>query len=394
MVMTCGVGAFVAAVFHLLAHGFLKAFLFLSTGNALQASRRITPATTAHARRRSAVPFGPLAWGALLFACIPPAILFSGPYEAMWTLHRTPAARSPSGSWRWPRCFSPACTFRGSSERFFGGLRRSGRDRCGRSCSPFPTSSSSWRARWCWWGSSLGSRPGSPRFSPRLWRRSAGRSVHGWPPALLGLAALAAAGRRSAAGRSPSFRRRPGSLAAERVGEAPVRVVLEQALLRRDLRRSTSCAEPARWRAAWPQLDRARVDGPVAEPARVSRPCTRRSGCGGCSKGGALDRAVGSTATASCCTARWLWRVLEGRGIQGVVGPACRTRRTRSGDSSSAGAAHAAGTSAARRRRPRRAPRAVLPGHSRGLAMTELSAAHLLSVLIAVPFVDHRACSR
>ena len=37
MIMTCGLGAFVAAVFHLLAHGFLKGFLFLSTGNALQA---------------------------------------------------------------------------------------------------------------------------------------------------------------------------------------------------------------------------------------------------------------------------------------------------------------------------------------------------------------------
>ena len=36
MIMTCGLGAFVAAIFHLLAHGALKAFLFLSTGNALQ----------------------------------------------------------------------------------------------------------------------------------------------------------------------------------------------------------------------------------------------------------------------------------------------------------------------------------------------------------------------
>ena len=36
MIMTCGVGAFAVAIFHLLAHGCLKGFLFLSTGNALQ----------------------------------------------------------------------------------------------------------------------------------------------------------------------------------------------------------------------------------------------------------------------------------------------------------------------------------------------------------------------
>ena len=40
MIMMCGVGAFAAALFHLVAHGFLKAFLFLSTGNALAA---VTP---------------------------------------------------------------------------------------------------------------------------------------------------------------------------------------------------------------------------------------------------------------------------------------------------------------------------------------------------------------
>ena len=36
MIMTCGLGAFVVAIFHLLAHGCYKAFFFLSTGNALR----------------------------------------------------------------------------------------------------------------------------------------------------------------------------------------------------------------------------------------------------------------------------------------------------------------------------------------------------------------------
>ncbi|NIP28196.1 MAG: hypothetical protein GWO38_31395, partial [Phycisphaerae bacterium] len=36
MIMACGLGAFAVAIFHLLAHGFYKAFFFLSTGNALR----------------------------------------------------------------------------------------------------------------------------------------------------------------------------------------------------------------------------------------------------------------------------------------------------------------------------------------------------------------------
>jgi NADH:ubiquinone oxidoreductase subunit 5 (subunit L)/multisubunit Na+/H+ antiporter MnhA subunit len=36
MMMTCGAGAFVIAVYHLLAHGIVKAFLFLSSGGALR----------------------------------------------------------------------------------------------------------------------------------------------------------------------------------------------------------------------------------------------------------------------------------------------------------------------------------------------------------------------
>jgi len=93
MIMTCGVGAFVAAIFHLLAHGFLKGFLFLSTGNALQSvaahgSSETAPSHSSQARRAWSA-----AIGALIFACIPPFVLFSGPYEAMWTVHHFPAAK-------------------------------------------------------------------------------------------------------------------------------------------------------------------------------------------------------------------------------------------------------------------------------------------------------------
>ena len=94
MIFTCGVGAFVAAISHLLAHGFLKGFLFLSTGNALRA-------VASHSHGESHAVYGspalrlssPLSLGALLLACIPPLVLFAGPYERLWTAHDLPSAR-------------------------------------------------------------------------------------------------------------------------------------------------------------------------------------------------------------------------------------------------------------------------------------------------------------
>ncbi len=77
--LVCGVGAFAAAVFHLLAHGALKAYLFLSTGNSLKS------AATHHATHRVPTPPWNLSIWALVFAWLPPLILFSGPYERLWT---------------------------------------------------------------------------------------------------------------------------------------------------------------------------------------------------------------------------------------------------------------------------------------------------------------------
>ena len=82
MIMTCGLGAFVVAIFHLLAHGCYKAFFFLSTGNALQS---VAPGH-AHGwnERQASQGMGVLYGGALLLACIPPFVLFSGSYEKLW----------------------------------------------------------------------------------------------------------------------------------------------------------------------------------------------------------------------------------------------------------------------------------------------------------------------
>ncbi|MDR4495486.1 MAG: NADH-quinone oxidoreductase subunit L [Nitrospirales bacterium] len=85
MVMTCGVGAFVVSIFHMLAHGCLKGFLFLSTGNALRSvgSHGYEPSFVS--KPGVTVPsMWPLVSGTVLLACLPPVLLFSGPYEQLW----------------------------------------------------------------------------------------------------------------------------------------------------------------------------------------------------------------------------------------------------------------------------------------------------------------------
>ncbi len=81
MIMACGLGAFVVAIFHLLAHGCYKAFFFLSTGNALQSVQSARGHGETHPASRG---MWPLYGGAFLLACLPPFILFSGSYESLW----------------------------------------------------------------------------------------------------------------------------------------------------------------------------------------------------------------------------------------------------------------------------------------------------------------------
>jgi NADH-quinone oxidoreductase subunit L len=97
MVLACGVGAYGAAIFHLLAHGAMKSFLFLSAGSALQ-----SPGGTHHAehaehgalpRTRVSRQHLPLYAGALVLALIPPVIIFWGPYEQLWVVSQVVQAR-------------------------------------------------------------------------------------------------------------------------------------------------------------------------------------------------------------------------------------------------------------------------------------------------------------
>ena len=91
MIMTCGVGAFAAAIFHMLAHGCLKGFLFLSTGNQLESAAAYEHNESASSRSR---PSWILYFGALILACAPPLLIFWGSYyESLWTVHNSNTAR-------------------------------------------------------------------------------------------------------------------------------------------------------------------------------------------------------------------------------------------------------------------------------------------------------------
>jgi NADH-quinone oxidoreductase subunit L len=80
MTFLCGVGAFVAAIFHLIAHGFFKAFLFLSTGNVLAATHRRFEL----AEEKPDRPMGNLFGWALVLSVVPPLVVFSGAYQDLW----------------------------------------------------------------------------------------------------------------------------------------------------------------------------------------------------------------------------------------------------------------------------------------------------------------------
>jgi NADH-quinone oxidoreductase subunit L len=101
MVLACGVGAYGAAIFHLLTHGAMKSFLFLSAGSALH-----NLGGTHHgehdgdhvehghpSRTRVSRQQVPLYVGALIMALVPPIIIFWGPYEQLWVMSHLAQAR-------------------------------------------------------------------------------------------------------------------------------------------------------------------------------------------------------------------------------------------------------------------------------------------------------------
>ncbi|NWF74557.1 MAG: NADH-quinone oxidoreductase subunit L [Nitrospirae bacterium] len=107
MVMACGVGAYGAAIFHLLTHGAMKSFLFLSAGSALQylggthhGEHDGDHAEHGHpSRTRVSRQQVPLYVGALIMALIPPIVIFWGPYEQLWELSHVDHAHARVAFW-------------------------------------------------------------------------------------------------------------------------------------------------------------------------------------------------------------------------------------------------------------------------------------------------------
>jgi NADH-quinone oxidoreductase subunit L len=86
--MLCGVGAFVAAIFHLIAHGCFKAFLFLSTGNSLVGTHRHLESS----QEKPTLSSSGLFIGALIMSLIPALVIFSGSYQFLWISQSSAAA--------------------------------------------------------------------------------------------------------------------------------------------------------------------------------------------------------------------------------------------------------------------------------------------------------------
>jgi len=89
MMLACGAGAFIAATFHLLAHGALKAFLFLSAGSALQHLEG-APHLEKEKQRKTwlALPFSTLI-SAFSLAWLSPVLIALSGYGMLWFSSRS-----------------------------------------------------------------------------------------------------------------------------------------------------------------------------------------------------------------------------------------------------------------------------------------------------------------
>jgi NADH:ubiquinone oxidoreductase subunit 5 (subunit L)/multisubunit Na+/H+ antiporter MnhA subunit len=116
MVMQCGLGAFAAAIYHLVAHGIFKATLFLGAGSVVQEARTLANAPAARVKGRVPPAVAAVsALAALAVAALPlwvaPGVVLSGPglllasFALMASVHalvvwnRHPRGVAPA---RWP----------------------------------------------------------------------------------------------------------------------------------------------------------------------------------------------------------------------------------------------------------------------------------------------------
>ena len=311
MIFACGVGAFVAAVFHLLAHGFLKAFLFLSTGSALESMR-------AHGSHAGPVPskrMRPLALGALLLTLVPTFVLFYGPYERVWNAHQVPAAQA--AFW----VVALATVFLGAAYVFRQVVSLFG-SRVGDSVTAWPRLFSRGHflsiyiatiavgalllALWSWFGAFLAPALAGQFTETRLGAPS---------PILLIPLAVAAAGW----GLAYARHLRPTAIPfADRVWVKRAYVHFLNQLYFDELHNAVAVQPTLRlsgW--LWRDLDLRCVNRAVHGIARVSHLCARA--VHSVPETRVIDRAVHRVAPAAVGVSRWLLRVIDIRGIEGVM---------------------------------------------------------------------------
>lgn len=104
MILTCGLGLWAAAVFHLVAHGFYKATLFLSSGSAIAYRRRKTmlpPAAPTVAQRRTALVMAPVLPAAALGLAVAIVPTGGGNHLAEWALLIFAWVTGAAATWGW-----------------------------------------------------------------------------------------------------------------------------------------------------------------------------------------------------------------------------------------------------------------------------------------------------
>lgn len=290
MIFACGLGAFVIALYHLFAHGVLKAYLFLSTGNTVAqvaSQPRIQAERGAYAPAR----LGTVPIGALVFAMLPALVIFSSPYERLWT-----ASSSPSARWAYA-CIGLATVFLTSWYIFRGLAGLMGKGTSG--------------------------APGGQRMEVESWVSPAVVGFLGLS-GLVTLGVLIGVWTGFHAFVSPVFDMQDPSIGIERRGwEAPMGMVvpllmavagwgLAYLLYLRGAQ--MAIAERLKRTAYVFLLNRGYIedlyDAWVVNPTlRLSRWLWRVVDVGG------VDRAVTGVGTLSVSAARWLWQVIDIRGI-------------------------------------------------------------------------------
>ncbi|KGE02988.1 NADH-quinone oxidoreductase subunit L [Pseudohaliea rubra] len=318
MVFLCGVGAFAAAIFHLVAHGCFKAFLFLSTGNALAATHRRfdTP------RPPQAAPGSLFLW-ALVLSLVPPLVVFSGAYRSLWLAQGFSSASVALWVVGLGTVFFTAVyLYRGFSTVFHHDVTGTVP---GQRVRPSPASAglvlglagvtailiAALLVTWQWFASFLAPALATASLSSDAQQPAgmdAGPSSSMWLlwPLLTGLLGIAAAytqARRAAPGSEPAWRKR---LYVFFLNKGYFNELYDSLIVRPTL-------NSARW--LWKAIDRDIVDRLVLSLGAGSVAGARRLG----RIDMAVDRQLAGVGSGSVVLARWLGRTVDTGGISRTV---------------------------------------------------------------------------